>query len=137
MIAIAFSGGYGVDGNVFFDAIITTAIITALMLGGLAEWVQKRRFGNLMFTALLLAPMASVAPLLQDRITSDYQNALAIPAREDDFIRATRFVASRPGPVLCHNLLLCFEAGKPEEVYTHRITSQMMLAKLPEAECGP
>ncbi len=80
VIAFGFSGGYGVDGNIFFDCIILLAIITGIALADVAEMVQTRRLGGIILTVLLLAPMSGVIPLLPDRIARDYQDARDSPA---------------------------------------------------------
>lgn len=138
-IAFAFSGGYGVDTNIFFDCIIALVMIMGVAAGDVAELVQarfaqRRSFGNLFLTVALLAPLAGVVPDLPVRIRRDYQDARAIPQVEDRFTQAVAFVAARPGRALCNDLLLCFEAGKPEEFMTWFVASEVGAGKMPEAE---
>ena len=53
--------------------------------------------------------------MLPQRIPSDIaRNRLGTPALEAEFANAVKFVRAQPGPALCENLLLCYEAGKPE-----------------------
>lgn len=133
-IAIAFAGGYGVDGNIFFDGMIALALILGVAAADLAEVVQNRRFGNALLAALLLAPLVGVVPLLYSRIPQDIQSARSIPAAEGDFTQAVGFLAAQPGPALCNNLLLCFEAGKEESLDTFMVSGLIGLGTFPENE---
>lgn len=132
--AFGFSGGSGVDGNIFFDSIIIVAIITAVAASDLAPAILHRRLGTPLLTVLLLAPAAGFLPGLAERLQSDSAQLREIPALETNFRDAVRFVRSRPGPALCNNLLVCFEAGKPEEVDTFLISSWLGVGRISESE---
>ncbi len=44
------------------------------------------------------------------------------------------FLSAHPGPAFCHDLVLCFEAGKTEEVDTFQLASRIGTGIVPEEE---
>jgi Dolichyl-phosphate-mannose-protein mannosyltransferase len=135
-IAFAFSGGYGVDGNIFFDSIIVLAMIAGVAAHDVVEMFQSRRSASAFLTVLLLVPMLGVLPALPARIARDSRDYSALPESEEDFAQTVDFLAASPGPALCNDLLLCFEAGKAEEFDSFQVASQLGVGKLDEREIG-
>jgi hypothetical protein len=45
-----------------------------------------------------------------------------------------KFLQSRPGPALCEDLLLCYDAGKPPLYDAFYTNSQMMIGRLSGSE---
>ena len=95
LLGAAFSGGAGVDMNVWFDAVVALALGIALALERL-PW----RFAWIGLLLLLLVP-----GLVSDRWDPP------IDASSD-----IAFLKSRKGPAMCEELSLCYWAGKPAEV---------------------
>jgi len=115
VVGIAFSGGAGVDVNVFFDAIIALSLSAALAF----DWFAVRGAPwRALVAALLLLPPASGL----------YQASAGEDWRDPDFWRhpmadeaATArsdiaFIRARPGRALCETLSYCYWAGKDAEV---------------------
>lgn len=133
-IAFAFCGGYGVDYNIFFDCILADVMILGVAASDVMQAAQNWNWGEIALTAALVVPLAGAAAFLPDRMMRDVQGARSIPHEEDDFAQAVAYVAGRPGRVYCNDLLICFEAGKPEEMMTYFVSSQLGTGKLPEAD---
>ena len=53
--------------------------------------------------------------MLPSHIEEDVASHAGIPQAEQDFNAGVQFLRARQGPVLCENLLMCYEAGKPPE----------------------
>lgn len=105
-----FAGGSGVAVNIFYDAWIVTAIIAALVLAGAAA---KGAPGSLhWYTAMLVIPLLfSALPVAAGLYTSVPPSDVL--AREDRvFAEDIAYLKSRPGPAICFDLLLCYQAGK-------------------------
>jgi hypothetical protein len=107
-------GGNGAGVNHFFDGMIATAMICGLLLADLAQVTLSRPVA----IVLVLVPAFLTSLLaLPQHVFSDFARAEnSIPAMVAEFERAVSFVRRQPGPALCENLLVCFEAGKPETV---------------------
>ena len=133
VLAVGFSGGFGVDGSIFFDCMVSVCMIAAIAACDLTPYLLRQRFGVLMFTVALVA-LLGVVPLLPGQIYSDYEEARAMSTLEGEFGEAVSFIASRPGPALCNDLLLCFEAGKPEDVDTFAVEAALGVGRMSDED---
>ena len=120
LAAVFFSGGSGVYVNVFFDSLIALSIISAVVVSGLA---QRAGPGTLKWCAVtaLVPLLFSAGPFVggfRSPVTPSQAQAVANRVFAED----AAYLRSRPGPALCLNLLLCYEAGKPliYDPYTSR-----------------
>lgn len=119
LVGTAFSGGAGVDMNVWFDAAIAVSLSIAM---GLA------RFPNLLSFACAL-------PIALGYAWADHDS----PAKADADIA---FLRAHQGPALCEMLSLCYWAGKKAEVdvfnlgqaYAAHARDEAPLLKLIEAK---
>jgi hypothetical protein len=134
LFGVGFSGGYGVDENILFDAVITIVAITAIGIGDLEPKLMSLQFGNLLlFLALTIPCLAVAAPLpelLRDGLNSSREQAKL----DGEFGQAVEFLESRPGPALCEDLLLCYQAGKPPLYDAFYANSQLKTGRVSEAE---
>lgn len=115
VVGMAFSGGAGVDANVFFDADIALSLCAALAF---------TRFGargdqwQTLVAALLLLPLAS--GLYQASVGEDWRDPdfWLHPMADETAIAQhdIAFVKAHPGRALCETLSFCYWAGKPAEV---------------------
>ncbi|HEX4294301.1 MAG TPA: hypothetical protein VHZ29_09215 [Rhizomicrobium sp.] len=137
MVGACFSGGAGVDMNVWFDAVIALALGAALAVDRLGQELHK-----------VLAAFAYVVPLLCG-LALAYDGAWLTrdfwlhPARDEAAMAAADidFLKARDGPALCEMLSLCYWAGKPAEVdvfnlgqaFATRARSDDALVRLVEA----
>jgi len=112
LVGACFSGGAGVDMNVWFDAVIALSIGAALAMDRFERPLHKA-----------LAAVAYAVPLLcgltlaydEDWLTRDFW---LHPARDDAATAAADvdFLKAHDGPALCEMLSLCYWAGKRAEV---------------------
>lgn len=98
-----FSGGDGVDANIFFDATIALSLgaglaLTHLHQRAIAAW-------------LCVAPLLLFLARHHEDIAFPFSPGLAREASTD-----IAFLRDRPGPALCADLSLCYWAGKPDPV---------------------
>jgi hypothetical protein len=134
MLALVFSGGDGVYRNVFFDSIILLAIISAITLSDLAGALDKKRLSGITFTLLLLLPFAGALAVLPQELSAAWTARQKIPHLEKEFAGAVEFLRNRPGPALCENLLLCYEAGKPFLYDSFFVDDHVRLGRIRQAE---
>ena len=111
-VGTAFSGGAGVDLNVWFDAAIALSLTGALALTRLSA-----RLPQTLVLSAYIVPLLSGLALSYDESWREPGTWLrpgadaAQTARSDiDFLKAHR------GPALCEMLSLCYWAGKPPAI---------------------
>ncbi len=112
-LAALFAGGHGADKNLFFDSILALVLAASLVFGECAPVVVGWRRPELALAALLIGPAVGVAIQVPMALRTDWREISSVRNRASDFDSAVRLLRSRPGPALCGDLLLCFEAGKP------------------------
>jgi hypothetical protein len=127
-LAIAFAaafvfGAFAVAGdgagiNHYFESMVATAMIVGVALTQVEAIANASPYPRAALTALLVVPFFLTTLMkLPERAPLDIaRNSLGKPALETEFLHAVQFVRAQPGPVLCENLLICFDAGKPETV---------------------
>jgi hypothetical protein len=114
LIGAAFAGGAGVNVNTFFDNLFAMSIIMGACLdslwkapipslGGGGRW----RF--MVPVLLYLTVVMTYVPrgVNMPKLVSD------LPLRQRLFDQEVSFLVAQPGPAICENLLLCYDAGKP------------------------
>ena len=115
LVGLTFSGGAGVDANVFFDADIALSLCAALAFNRFA--VRGAQWQALV-AVLLLLPLAS--GLYQASAGEDWRDGdfwLHPMADETATARSDiAFIHARPGRALCEMLSFCYWAGKDAEV---------------------
>lgn len=111
--AFAFVGGYGVDKNIFFDCIFSLAMASALVFAEFAPLAAGWKRPGLALAALLLASSFGLVIQAPAALRDDRDVLISGMERADDFDSTVSLVQSRPGPALCEDLLICFDAGKP------------------------
>lgn len=99
---IGFSGGDGVDANIFFDAAIALALGAGIALS---------RSGRAAAAWLCAAPLLFFFIRHADDIAFPFSAEAAREAAAD-----IAFLRDRPGPALCEDLSLCYWAGKTAPV---------------------
>jgi hypothetical protein len=134
LFGFVFAGGDGVVENVLFDALVMLAVITAIGIGDLESKLITLRFGpGLLLLALTMPYLGSLALLPSVLIAEHHANKLR-PNLDAEFRRAVEFLQSRPGPALCEDLLLCYDAGKPPLYDAFYATSQVKVGRMSEAD---
>ncbi len=114
-VGMAFSGGAGVDANVFFDADIAQSLCVAMALTRFGMRSDRRQA---LVAALLLLPLASGLFLASVGETGAIRFSWLHPMA-DETVTAQHdiaFIKVRPGRAVCETLSFCYWAGKPAEV---------------------
>jgi hypothetical protein len=134
LIGFAFAGGDGVVENVLFDALVMVVVLTAIGMGDLESKLISLRFGNLLLLLALLMPYLGIFALLPRVLFNEHQAGQAQPALDAQFRQGVAFLQGRPGPALCEDLLLCYDAGKPPFFDAFYVNSQLKIGRLREAD---
>ena len=134
IFGIAFAGGYGVVENVLFDAVVMVVVIGAIGLGDLETKVVSLRFGNVLLLLALITPCIGILALLPGKLVDGRNISQGQPNVDAAFRRAVEFLQSRPGPALCEDLLLCYDAGKPLLYDAFYANSQVKVGRLSEGD---
>lgn len=112
-LAAAFAGGDGVDKNIFFDSLFFLIIAGALVFAEYAPVVAGWKRRALPLAMLIVAPALGVVMMLPISLRTESAQLKAVADKASDFDAALKILRGRPGPALCENLLLCFDADKP------------------------
>jgi hypothetical protein len=134
IIGFGFAGGDGVVENVLFDALVMVVVLTAIGMGDLESKLISFRFGNLILLLALLMPYLGIFALLPRVLFNEHQARQGQPALDAEFRQGVVFLESRPGPALCEDLLLCYDAGKPPFFDAFYVNSQLKIGRLREAD---
>ena len=128
-LGLGFSGGAGVDINIYFDVMVACAIATGLAV----HWVRERADLPAMapvalallanFGVLLLTPQV-LGRMVVDGL-GDYAE------REALFQADTAYLRNIPGPAVCESMLLCLRAGKPISVDPYNTLQASLTGRLP------
>jgi hypothetical protein len=132
-LALAFAGGDGVDKNIFFDCILALAVVGALAFAEYAPLLSMA-YRGFPLAALLVAPIFGAVIKMPETLRWDLGMWRALPNRETDFDYAVGLVQNRPGPALCEDLLVCFEAGKPFLYDAYFANAMVKAGRLKEEE---
>jgi hypothetical protein len=126
---ILLSGGAGVDANVLFDADIALALCAGLLLSRLE---YETGSGWLAFAYVI--PLA----LMLRTVEGDWSRAdfWLHPMQEDRRVAAAdiSLLRSRPDPVLCEMLSLCYWAGRAAEVDVFNVDQSIRTGARPDTQ---
>jgi hypothetical protein len=134
LLAAAFAGGDGVDANIFFDSIFTLIVLAALLFAQLVPVVAGLKRRGLLFTALLAAPSLGILIEAPDTLRNEWHEARSLQSRSHEFDADVALLRTRPGPALCEDLRVCFEAGKPFVYDAYFTKAQVKTRRLREAD---
>ncbi|MDO8605687.1 MAG: hypothetical protein Q7R40_04045 [Phaeospirillum sp.] len=129
LLGIGFSGGAGVDINIFFDAMIASA----MGIGLTATWLRSRQ-GLPRSAPAMLAVLANIGVLL---LTPQVLGRMVVEALGDYAERETLFRADVdylgqiPGPAVCESMLLCLRAGKEITIDPYNVLQASLTGRLP------
>jgi hypothetical protein len=130
-----FSAGGGADLNHLFDSLVAMAMIGGAALPYAVAASRRVRYSGALLAVLLTLPLSLGAlTMLAPHIQEDLQNSHSIPQAEQEFAAAVQFLKAHPGPAICEQMVMCFEAGKPEEYDPYEMDQQMRTGKLADAD---
>jgi hypothetical protein len=133
-VAAVFAGGYGVGKNIFFDCVFGLVVVGALVFAEYAPLLAGVKYRGFLLAALLVAPAFGIVIATPLALKGDWDILRGLPNRGRDFDVALKLLQSRPGPALCEDLLLCFEAGKPFTYDAHFTFGLVKAGRVKEEE---
>ena len=135
VLAFWMAGGFGVDLNIFFNALATAIIACGMALSDTVT-AEKWRPAALHSTAPLMFAIffVSIMIFVPGQLRRDRERLRVLPVRQIEFQSATEFVKSRSGPALCESLLLCYDAGKPFEYEPFSVQDLVKTGRLRESD---
>jgi len=135
-LAFLLAGGFGVDLNIFFNALAATVILCGLALSDISFAIAGSRAAASNSAAAFMFGFffISIAIFAPGQLRRDRQNFRELPLQEKEFVSAMEFVKLRPGPALCESLLLCYEAGKPFEYEPFSVRDQVNTGRIKESD---
>jgi hypothetical protein len=135
-LAFLLAGGYGVDLNIFFNALAVTVIICGFALSDISFAFAGSQASVSNSRAALMCAIffISVMIFVPGQLRRDRQSSRELPAQVKEFDSAVQFVKLRPGPALCESLLLCYEAAKPFEYEPFSVRDQINTGRIKESE---
>lgn len=129
LLALGFSGGAGVDTNIFFDPMIACA----MGAGPAVTWLRARQgSGPWACAALALTIHAGLIfhmPIALGRFAVDMAGDLK--ERERMFLEDVAWLKTVPGPAICESILLCLRAGKPMWIDPYSATQAVVNGRVP------
>jgi hypothetical protein len=128
VLGMGFSGGAGVDINIFFDVMIAISIAAGLACAHLRSLGAKPA----VIAALALlanAAVISFAPQALGRAVVEFIGDFGL--REKMVKDDTAYLAAHPGSALCESMLLCLWAGKPVLVDPYNLLQASATGRLP------
>jgi hypothetical protein len=130
LVGIVFAGGIGVNINTFFDNMFAMSIITGACLDSLwkAPIPNLGRGGRLRFLVPLLLYLTVIVDFTP-RFHALPDALRELPTRQRVFSQEVAFLLKRPGPAICENLMLCYDAGKPYTVNPFGLGVRALLRK--------
>ncbi|MBB5374233.1 ArnT family glycosyltransferase [Acidocella aromatica] len=139
VLAFAWAGGDGVARNIFFEAILLDAVISVIACADYFAGHSRATLGRVALVCVLpmLFPLSQILfPLskLPYSIVSGATEWRALPQHEADFAAGVSLLRQASGPVVCENLLMCDEAGKPSAFDPYHVQDQISLGKLDPRE---
>jgi hypothetical protein len=125
--------GSGAGINHLFDAMLSVILITGVILPMLPRLAERTQFPRTTLAILLLIPFLDAAREIPGRMHYDRAMEIRRPPAESEFVATVEFLKAQPGPALCENLLLCYEAGKPKLFDAFNVGELVKTGHVPES----
>jgi len=135
-LAFFLIGGFGVDLNIFFNALASAAIACGLAISDMSAEAREWRTARWNSAGALIAALfcISIMVYVPGQLRRDREKNRELRAREGEFDSAVEFLKGHPGPALCESLLLCYEAGKPCEYEAFSVRALLRSGTLAESD---
>ena len=127
LIALGFACGDGVARNIFFESLFITSIAVSAAVSAAAA------SGPVLGVWLLVA-LSAIFVQVPHVLRHDAKALPLLAGQERDFERLVHVVGEQKGPVLCEDLLLCFDAHQPLGFDSYYVHDQILAGKLDEAD---
>jgi hypothetical protein len=124
LLAIGFAGGDGVAANIFYPAIIATVLACVIGL--------CRLEGKKVFAPTLAAVTLAGAVMVPFQFREDIAALQREPARTAAARQVISLLETTKGPVLCEDMLLCYDAGKALDFDPYYVRDQILIGHMRE-----
>jgi hypothetical protein len=131
--AIYFSGGDGVDDNIFYQPMITVVITCAVAICSL-ERLPQTLWPNKTFITALFVPVLSGVVFVPLQLHKDLVTQQHLPTATKAAQNTITLLKSVDGPVICEDILLCYESGKPLDYDPYFVKDQISIGRLKESD---
>lgn len=134
LAAVYFSGGDGVGANIFYPAVIADLLTCLITISGLGRAALREPQARATFRwALALLTLACVI-MVPSRVQYDLISQRRMAAATETAQQAIARLKSVTGPVICEDLLLCYDAGKPMDYDPYYVEDQILVGRLQESD---
>jgi hypothetical protein len=130
--AIFFSGGDGVGSNIFYPALIANLLSCVIAICWLEHGNMRTPHSKPSFRAALIITTVVGALMVPVQLHNDIIAQLRLQAATQAARQVITLLQSTNGPVICEDLLLCYEAGKPMDYDPYYVNDQLLTGRLTE-----
>lgn len=134
--AMVFSGGDGVSYNIFLDVAVFAGIGAAFALRYWSDRLASLPAATVLMAvvpAIIAQPVLTKAPQTLGPLLRYRDTMARYAAQQAAFEEAKARIRKERGTVVCENLLLCFEAGRPLVLDPFSTQSMILSGQLSEA----
>lgn len=128
-LGLGFSGGAGVDINIYFDVMIACAMTTGFAVHWASERVGLPAMAPVALAVLANFGVLLLTPQVLGRMVVDAQGEYG--EREALFQADIAYLSAIPGPAVCESMLLCLRAGKSVSVDPYNTLQASLTGRLP------
>ncbi|MFT9442684.1 MAG: glycosyltransferase 87 family protein [Acetobacter papayae] len=130
LFALYFSGGDGVDFNIYFECLWLDSVLAIISLSTFKkEW---KIFNKSALKISILICTSVLVMRFSDCMASNIVKWRNITSDTEDYIRAENILHNIHGNIVCENLLMCINSGKPSIFDTYFLRSQIKKGLYPQ-----
>ena len=124
-----FAGGDGVSQNIFFEALWLNAVMSIVALAELSD-IWPKSWGRRSFALLALSSLLPLR-LLPERVIDAVNSPHLTRLGAAEFAQGVDVLRTAPSPVVCENLLMCFNAGRASYFDPFFLGDQVKIDRMP------
>jgi hypothetical protein len=132
IFAFLFSFGNGTAFNLFYETMIALMLGVVLALSGLERALPRAQWGQSVFAMLVALPALPGIILVPQQIRRDLNYWMELPSLQNDAAQGVALLSEVAEPVLCEDLLLCYEARRQMAYDAFFVRDQIMVGHIPE-----
>jgi Dolichyl-phosphate-mannose-protein mannosyltransferase len=132
IFAFLFSFGAGTVGNLFYETMIALTLAVVLALSSLERALPRARWGQSVFAMLVALPALPGIILVPQQLHRDLNYWMELPSLQHDAAQGVALLREVREPVLCEDLLLCYEAGRQMAYDAFFVRDQIMVGHIQE-----
>ncbi len=125
VFGIITASGFGTATNMFFEAFLCLAVILGLLISKMNPLPQA-------LLPLILCLPIEVAAISEIQTAMNKNLQSRFEKQQTEFLSDVQFLKDQSGRVVCGNLLLCFDAGKPLEFDPFNVSQRIITGRMKE-----